>query len=1467
MRFRPLLYSILLMPLVTTALHAQTDDAPANPPLAPGILHVLRPVLHSDQDQAELCLEFDRALDTSNHGDAGDHGKAQLALKLDSGGKPVPVAAVNETLTAESFCLTNLDHRRPYRLTLTNIRGSQDEKLAEPYHLTFILPDRQPALSFVQPPNADGFMRWQDNDPVLRSLNLAKAQIEIYQVTDTGSLTDAWRQRDQLILAPSESAYFARHNGKLLWQGELALPDAPNQTGEQKIPARVLLSSLSGGALNTLPHGLFLILASAPEIKTPKAHTGLAPLAAMWLLHSDLKLQALRGVDGYYALTEKADATSPLKDVKLTLEDNSRQSLTEGLSDDSGITLLPLPDEKRNQAVTLIGVTSAGDVAFADLSNNAATVLQGIQTAASAPDASLSTDKHFYPPASTVVATLTARSDANHPNVLTDTQLQIIKPDGSLYASMPVPVNADGIARLSFPAPVENGLWSLIWQPTGAAAKTFLAKTPLRITSNDDAPVLSLTNDQPMLDEDGTVTLSLKSITASGKPAPYLPGHITVTWVAATQLFPGWDGYSFGYQDDVTAHDAAHIVAGFITDADGVAHLHVILPIENSASGATLAARLAAVTDRSSGALDPAPVTIPAKPKNLIIGIKPATADHKFAENSVAHFNLIALNADGKRRDADNLIWQIFEIGRSFDWRQAQGSWDYQLQQQERRLKTGAVNLKTTEDAGIDWPVTAGNYRLEISDASGSKLAALDFTAGWEHHKQDISFAPLVLTPVTASLQKNVEAQIKFRLDQPAPDGFMLNAVIADNRIRKIIHEVRKQGDATIRFTPEAGWVNPVSVWVETETLHPGNDPTLAAGHITLAFAASLKVDDPKTDVKNNAVAATSAAPLSITGSVPALLKTGDSVTVALTVTNNASPASAFHYAITSPVGLKTIGNLNGTLNLAPGQSRSIIVTLNAVEAGTQDIAIDITGPRGVHFNQGWTLGVTLPVKVVSGQNLITEILAPQQARNTTAPAIAKDTGETNFIAPQPLYDLPLILADALRSPSFTSREMADELDMLRLWHDVIVASGLLPDPRIAAREQALRLRLLTRQNADGGFPLLPGTQADIATTASALTSLAPFTAVDQDPTDHLLVQTAVDQAAGWLKHRLDNNWFDESERPERAAAYAALALAGKLDTASLNYFADTSADKHLPVKAAAQLALAFDKSNDGAKDAYWLNVAHLTPTPASIDADILPLLAFNTAFDERTLLPALEKLSASLTSKTAGQNPGQGFDPAQAMDFLRALWHVENRAGAWRIAIDNGEQSLHNVLVLSRRPHGAAFNLRNPNDRPLYLTSFYPVATSSVQATRALSDTATLSRRIYRMNGMEVLTGENLNSGQTYLVVLEGPAHGDILLHDNPAPALRPVSCGIDGELNMNDTAAWIGTLNLTPITLCEKNGNAIDLMLRAGTASDFRGAYLAKAEWRGSFSLAPASARQTGAAISELQIQQSRPQRLRVE
>jgi len=114
-----------------------------------------------------------------------------------------------------------------------------------------------------------------------------------------------------------------------------------------------------------------------------------------------------------------------------------------------------------------------------------------------------------------------------------------------------------------------------------------------------------------------------------------------------------------------------------------------------------------------------------AAPDGTVIGIKPLTTDARFAQNGIARFALIALAADGKPRDITGLSYQIYEEGRSFAWYQDEGRWKYKPEPQLRPIGGGDLSIRP-EGSILEWPVTAGNYRLEILDSGGKILPRPD---------------------------------------------------------------------------------------------------------------------------------------------------------------------------------------------------------------------------------------------------------------------------------------------------------------------------------------------------------------------------------------------------------------------------------------------------------------------------------------------------------------------------------------------------------------------------------------------------------------------------------------------------------------------------------------------------------------------------------------------------------------------
>ena len=511
------------------------------------------------------------------------------------------------------------------------------------------------------------------------------------------------------------------------------------------------------------------------------------------------------------------------------------------------------------------------------------------------------------------------------------------------------------------------------------------------------------------------------------------------------------------------------------------------------------------------------------------------------------------------------------------------------------------------------------------------------------------------------------------------------------------------------------------------------------------------------------------------------------------------------------------------------GQSRKIPLTLTAMHLGTSIVKLDVTGPSHFHVSREWTISV-MDGDVRLGPAMRQRI-EPQQS--TSWPPYEKAHAKDDsilFLAAAPLGDAPAWLTDVLGAEAFTTGEITGILETLRLWRGTIITAGLEPEAALDMRERDLFLRLLARQKPDGGFSSLPGSQienqADFVSTSQALMTLAH--------SDQSLAKPAMEQAAGWLRQRLENTWFDERERPERAAAYAALAEANRLDNASLHYFSDTSAQKTLPPLAAVQLAFAFAKIGDKPASSFWIDTSGVGKALSSLPDAIMPVLADNVFFDPQSLWPAVDALSSK--------------DPSGDIEFLtnilHSIWTIQKRKGVWHVAVNADKRNPKDIVVISIPAKMTAPVIHNTGNEPVFLSGSQRIETSSFEANA-------VTRHIYQLNGTEVGGRKPLGRDETYLVVLEGSwpenTTGSILVHDDLSPALRVAGCLPPAPMEADDLLAWLKSQSLAAASACETWGGGIDMLLTREdnvSATSWRVAYLAKAIWAGVFNLQPASA-----------------------
>ncbi|MGB9152602.1 MAG: hypothetical protein WCD70_05895 [Alphaproteobacteria bacterium] len=1316
-------------------------------------LHVVKSGVNAESENAEFCLEFDKTLAPASPA----HLAAALRLEADD----KIIVPQNIIASKTSLCLFPLERGQRYRLNLSGLRGADDEKMAAPYSQSFTIPDRSPMLAFTASNGGVNGFGSYDSPLYLRAVNVAHAKIDVYRVTDITSMAHVWQNRAQTALAPSESVYLAHDKGQQVWEGDNIFDSAPNTTIEQQISLREKMPDL-------VP-GLYLIVADAgssavaADDDAKAANKGLAPMAAAWFSRSDFSLRAIRDDNGIHVIASKPD-------IHLIAADKEPKQLAEAQSGANDVSLIPYPahlDDKTSLA-TVIGIDQAGNVAFADVENLPALAKPPALGA-------IGTADLFAVPNENVAVSLSMTPLENTPPLAVPGILHLSHGDTS-YADFTVPPLTQEKAALSFPAPAVQGIWNLHWQkPDG----TVLADAPLRVTSNPDAPHLEVSSERDALTGEGNWPVTIKSVSSSGKPVPLTGGHASVVWQKLDPATFGWKDYSFGTPPAI-APVPAH-VADFLTDLDGASQLHLTLPPRPSERGLYQAA-LKVTADSDAGVAAAPTLVLPLRPEATTIGIKPLAADARFAQNGIARFSLVGLSLDGKPRDVSGLSYQVYEEGRSFDWYQDEGRWKYKPEPQLRPIGGGAFSIKADGGSVLEWPVTAGNYRLEILDQAGKMLAQMPFSAGWDSTGATAAPASPLNVTLPKTLHPGVEAVAHVFLPEPA----MLTAIIADTHIRKTVHELRGKGDNEITFTPAADWQSGISLTVEAASL---------AGLLRAGAESSLAQDATGNKAS---LAPTADAAIIAAGSPSAvLLRKDENATLTFGIENLNAATETYRYAFTATPGLKIENGQSGSLTLGGRQSQSLTVSLSGDQIGGKELRLDVVGEKtkgGAHVIRNWTIAV-LP-KTDALQSVSTVSVAPKQLLISSAPKTHDPTTPTvAFVSRRPMDGLAEILSFVFNARPFTTSELASSVDALRLWGEPLAQSGFAPDFLIAARRQEQLTRLLRHQNPDGGFAATSGSDSTMEDTASALTALGP------DTSD--IVKPAKNLAVAWLKQRLANTWFNDKEREPRAAAYAALAAADAIDAASLHYFSDISAPNPVPPIAEANIAAAFKHIHDPNAAAFWIKKM----LDENKGVKTIPLLNALAATDALSS----DDVHAAMAAMTDALRHGTKPDIKDAAELLRAIATDNADAGKARLTIGNETRNVSGVLALRLSDAGFAA-ARNDDSQLLSITYVSEVAAH-------ISNSA-VARHIYRMNGVELSSSEKPIRGETYVVELKGTApdlsdNEQILLQDGGANALRPIGCPISAKMDVPSFVPWLTMSDITPTFACEFSAHAVNVIV----------------------------------------------------
>ncbi|MDD3183445.1 MAG: hypothetical protein PHD48_11675, partial [Alphaproteobacteria bacterium] len=1049
--------------------------------------------LHADAPHAEICLTLSRPIDVR------DRARLASFLYAKKDGKKLKISPTDLSLTPQDVCLQNLDHRHTYALVLQRLQSLDGKKLAQKYSVTMTVPDRKAVLTFVgdsrrlvlprhvrelDQNTADDELMRAGVAHVVRSVNVMATHLTLYKVADRKLFPQAWQQFKQINLSPSESLYFCREKGEIVFESDLVFGESPNQD-------QMLVAPLPPE--KELASGLYYLAA------TPRGKGGSNPglFAGQWFLVSDLRLGAARVRNGIKISTSQGRETLQVQpDVLVAALDKAGKPLAEAKTSADGTAFLPLSPNDLERVAVVTGQMSSGDVDLFELGSDRIVATNDISL-----NALITTDRSVYRSGASSIVTLRAENATGEAQAVGESLLQLKTSTKKVYSQKIVPAGKVGLhlVKLSLPDLGIMRTWFVSWLRKDGS---LLAEKPIVISPQGDVTNLSVEIDRTSIDLQSPTYITIKSVDSAKKPVAAQNGTLIVR--TARPEVRGWLDYHFG---DVIAQTGGQIYSvPFATGGDGTARVTVDFD-SHAQEGLAGTEGLSFVAELDNGSAS-SPVTLPVRLRSdALVGVKLHSYGRAFPENSVAQFDVIAVDAAGKRRALGDLYYLVYEEGRSFEWVPSDGHWDYRQRPDHRRVGGGVFTISASGENSIRWPVTSGHYVLEVTTAAGEILSRSAFDVGRRDEQvlqQDES--KIHFADPTQILEMKSANSVNLFLSEPS----MVSLLVTDGTIRDTQHRFMKAGMNAIEITPAEGWGHQVLVRAvaqsprsfelvvaqQTMMIHvPANDltvkiltsaPLVTGKRVILplqilkaqrnlpSFVSVVATPQPadgaslapvllervpvnaegKADLrltlpefegvvrlsiiawndtqKGELVTELPVHPaLAIEADIPSALSLGDKRSARFSLTNYAQQIATFAYTVNAPKGLLLSGKTTGTVTLRKGQKKVLPVVFFTVrEPADGDLVLTLAGSNGQSaVSRAWSVYAGADHAAVRTEQEV--VVEPNQ--DYALPVGKPGKGFVMLVSPLPMKGVLQSLDLVLRSEPQTTADIAQWIDVMQV--------------------------------------------------------------------------------------------------------------------------------------------------------------------------------------------------------------------------------------------------------------------------------------------------------------------------------------------------------------------------------------------------------------------------------------------------
>ncbi len=711
-------------------------------------------------DPARACIEFSVA---PAHRDFN----AQDWVRLDP---PVPAAAI--TREGDQICASGLPWGATTRIVLrAGMPGEQGLALTKETVLAVAMANRAPTVAF----DTRLFVLPKGQAPAvsLSTVNLSAVSLKLMRLTER-NVPNFLRQ---VQLGQPVERYDAQRIGdefgRVVWEGKANIPKwEPNKNARTALPFP--------DALLTAGPGLYALLA------TPGDGTReYAAAATQVILRTDLAPTIWRGADGLTVQIRGYGDAKPKSGVKLQLLAKNDDILADATTDNDGVARFAAPLMRGEGPLAPAVVHAFGpdnDFAALDLSVAAFDLSDRGVEGAPHPgplDAFVWLDRGIYRPGETVQVMALLRDDAGAPADF-PAHVTIKRPNGQTFLDATPARSADSSLHLpvTLSTSAASGIWTIEVRsdpkadPIGKAQFRVDAFVPDRMAVDfGTLPAVVIPGQ--------TTSVPVVARFLYGAPGANLTGTAKMLLTVDPAPFPALAGYKIGLIDEAYAPDSRDLTFPD-TDAQGRSTIALALAQAPDTTRA-LKAEINVEVNDPSGHGSRATATIPVRPANPLIGIKPAFASDAVDAGAEAGFDVIAVKPDGSRMAMGAKLRLVRERP---NWRVVLhgGLARYETVYKDEPLETRDVTLSADALFHFEKNLDFGRYRIEVAQTGGMAVSSYRFRAGWSQ-----SDSPDVPDRVDVSVdRKSIPTGQNARIHIAAPFAGEATLLVVSDRVQSL---------------------------------------------------------------------------------------------------------------------------------------------------------------------------------------------------------------------------------------------------------------------------------------------------------------------------------------------------------------------------------------------------------------------------------------------------------------------------------------------------------------------------------------------------------------------------------------------------------------------------------------------------------------------------------------------------------